>query len=1200
MFDNYNIVESLGETQLKKSLGRFFIHVLDIKDVSPFVSESYDGKLTLLEEIKSIKDQVSPTDKNKSFFLEALQNNETILNIQNKKPLKENIKIYTEIYKGFYDEVVTERLNNKICLSSAQLKDGSDKIFFINLDKESKEYWEEWFEKFITLENFNGCFIFYYLTQFEKKEELEDWKRDAEYNRKSFGHSRFLRDYLKARNLAQEISIFENADLEGTKYQIENFIEQEREVINPSQEFNKLNKNLKDSLTELFTNIPFEKIFTRKKDIIHFYKFNKNRYEYSDGLSSTKFYKENIGELLNPKDTHQTLRELDELYADLFMNQNGLNNDNNNVKLIGKYVFLDNLRKALSSFFNAMIYYRRIKKAIFLFIDDKPEYLINKIEIIKLWFDEPVIYFADPSSTSFKVYCNQLKKLSDDVTLSVIEYEKKGEIGSNYSKIKFINNSEQSLYKKDNQLFIFIDLDFNGLINGFRFLYHLNNYLSHNRNKLKDVYPIIFSRYEDPYFIRKAVNTGAVYYINKSRFYRVIYKLFQLEKQENKAFEENDFSSWNSLNKIEPSLKMKLKNNKNRITGNDVEKFYHDKKIQDKLKYSVEYKWIKGLPKADLHIHIGTILQSNILPKTAMLVLYDLFRNKIIDENSLNEVIEFLIPIAFDPYIKESEAISGDFEKLKTYKITFSKSKHYNKSIFQIIDKEYNLIEKGFIPEVVLLDSSDTTLERLIKPDKLSGDYFRLKLKLRKNKKVNYDTIILVFIYLVAFRENIINEDIINELKEYISGEAQNIDPSLEIINQNSFEKKECVAIKDFRTTLDEITKSLIIEKYKLHYEDLEEIKIKSKDSNILQFLQSARSEQRCGNIGSLFNYLRGCEYGGAPHLQSKLSIYYICKYIINEYAIPENIRYLGLRCAVDGYSKFGLVTQEEAVESLLRGFNYYSSTALNEGNKVHVDIIITAKRHKSIKEFENNVRLALKYRNGLDISTCNERYANKSFFKSSSKVVSFDLAGNEKGNRVNKFYEQFYPLLKESFPITIHAGEEDDYESIWEAIFLVNSHRIGHALSLGQDEKLLDMVRDRHIAIELCPLSNFLTRKEKYEVKQSSIEDSLKVFNVATKTNRKEALENLNKINIYPLHLYFNENINVTINTDNPSVSDSTLTEEYLFAAKMSGGLSKWDILKLIKNGFKNISTDKFQKEKLMREIEDEVFQYVTKQTFI
>ncbi|MBN2400907.1 MAG: hypothetical protein JXN64_00765, partial [Spirochaetes bacterium] len=82
----------------------------------------------------------------------------------------------------------------------------------------------------------------------------------------------------------------------------------------------------------------------------------------------------------------------------------------------------------------------------------------------------------------------------------------------------------------------------------------------------------------------------------------------------------------------------------------------------------------------------------------------------------------------------------------------------------------------------------------------------------------------------------------------------------------------------------------------------------------------------------------------------------------------------------------------------------------------------------------------------------------------------------------------------------------------------------------------------------------------------------------------------------IYPLTFYFNENINVTINSDNPSVSDSTLTEEYLFASKMSGGLSRWNILKIVKNGFKNISTDKFEKEKLMREIEDEIFQYVTK----
>jgi len=195
---------------------------------------------------------------------------------------------------------------------------------------------------------------------------------------------------------------------------------------------------------------------------------------------------------------------------------------------------------------------------------------------------------------------------------------------------------------------------------------------------------------------------------------------------------------------------------------------------------------------------------------------------------------------------------------------------------------------------------------------------------------------------------------------------------------------------------------------------------------------------------------------------------------------------------------------------------------------------------------------------------------------------VSFDLAGIEFGYRVENFLNQFQPLLKKSFPITIHAGEEDTYESVWQAIYLVNSHRIGHALTLRNDRNLLEMVRDRHIAIELCPFSNYMTRKNKR-------------YNI----NPNEKKSNWEKEKFYPLKQCLKEQINVTINIDNPVVSDSTLNEEFLFAAKLSNGLSKWEILKIIKNGFKHISCSLEDKRILMNEIEDEIYEILLNEEY-
>ena len=195
------------------------------------------------------------------------------------------------------------------------------------------------------------------------------------------------------------------------------------------------------------------------------------------------------------------------------------------------------------------------------------------------------------------------------------------------------------------------------------------------------------------------------------------------------------------------------------------------------------------------------------------------------------------------------------------------------------------------------------------------------------------------------------------------------------------------------------------------------------------------------------------------------------------------------------------------------------------------------------------------------------------SFFNTKSKVVSFDLAGLEKGNRPSKIVTQFTKLLKEFFPITINSGEENDSESIWEAVYLVNSQRLGHALTLRDNINLLKIVRERHTAIELCPISNILTNPD---FKFRNIHNS--------KWDPKDKSS-------YPLRQYLDQNLDVTLNTDNPCVSDTCMTKEYLVGAKLIDGLSKWEILRLIKNSFRSAAIPKNEKRMLMNEIDEEIY---------
>lgn len=57
--------------------------------------------------------------------------------------------------------------------------------------------------------------------------------------------------------------------------------------------------------------------------------------------------------------------------------------------------------------------------------------------------------------------------------------------------------------------------------------------------------------------------------------------------------------------------------------------------------------------------------------------------------------------------------------------------------------------------------------------------------------------------------------------------------------------------------------------------------------------------------------------------------------------------------------------------------------------------------------------------------------------------------------------------------PITIHAGEGEPAENIWASVYNLHAERVGHGLTLHQRPDLAARMRDRGIAVELCPTSN-------------------------------------------------------------------------------------------------------------------------------
>jgi adenosine deaminase len=129
--------------------------------------------------------------------------------------------------------------------------------------------------------------------------------------------------------------------------------------------------------------------------------------------------------------------------------------------------------------------------------------------------------------------------------------------------------------------------------------------------------------------------------------------------------------------------------------------------------------------------------------------------------------------------------------------------------------------------------------------------------------------------------------------------------------------------------------------------------------------------------------------------------------------------------------------------------------------------------------------------------------------------IIGLDLAGNEAEFPSQPFYGIFKEARQAGLHVTIHAGEWGPAQHIQEAIEELGADRIGHGVRVLENENITALAREKQIAFEVCITSNY----------QSGV---------------------IEKLEEHPLVKMFENGINVTINTDDPSISRITLSHEY------------------------------------------------------
>ncbi len=144
-----------------------------------------------------------------------------------------------------------------------------------------------------------------------------------------------------------------------------------------------------------------------------------------------------------------------------------------------------------------------------------------------------------------------------------------------------------------------------------------------------------------------------------------------------------------------------------------------------------------------------------------------------------------------------------------------------------------------------------------------------------------------------------------------------------------------------------------------------------------------------------------------------------------------------------------------------------------------------------------------------------------KSHHKNADRLVGIDLADLETEESFSDYRDSVLKAQKEGLGVTVHSGEDSSADHVRRSLEVFNAERIGHGVQIINDEAVMKLVKERDVALEVCPTSNWLT-------------------------NIVPTVEE------HPLKKLFDKGVKVTLNSDDPHLMGIDLPHEYEVARRL------------------------------------------------
>ena len=270
--------------------------------------------------------------------------------------------------------------------------------------------------------------------------------------------------------------------------------------------------------------------------------------------------------------------------------------------------------------------------------------------------------------------------------------------------------------------------------------------------------------------------------------------------------------------------------------------------------------------------------------------------------------------------------------------------------------------------------------------------------------------------------------------------------------------------------------------------------------------------------------------------MQSKETIAYSVRSLVKRLD-AQGLIYAEIRYAPQQQLQKGL-TQDEVVAASIEGLRQGMAEATGG---IKAQLILCCMRGEGNDELnKETVRMAKKYLG--------------------QGVCALDSAGAEARFPTSKYRDLFAYAREQGVPFTIHAGEADGVESMRLAIEY-GATRIGHGVRSWNDADMKALVKENDVCLTLCPSSNLQTK----------------------------ALEGVTKMTQFPLQYFLKAGVPVYINTDNMSVSNTTVAKE-LGRLHDAGVMSAADAKTMVRTAIKHAYLSDTEKAELLKKAEEKM----------